>query len=158
MKKFAFRRPDDSQATTQNWEHLIEHSRLFEFNPFYPSDDPAGAGWNEVDDWWGTYHVFGPIVYFNVCLLPVPGGLPRITWVSGASLRLPIAYAKRDPLFGQQHGLSFPMTYYGNWLDNGFGTPHIMGGNSVGQSIFAAYGEATGTVDILHIAGQYYRD
>lgn len=151
MRKFEFVRPETEQDRQQNWEHLISNSRCEQFNPFYPSDDPVGAGFDNVDEYWGTYAIFGPLVFFSISMKGT-----GIIWPVSASVRLPVAYALRTATVAQQQGVAFPATQFGGWTDNGFGRPHVFGGNTAGQALFAAYGEATGYND-LQISGIYYR-
>lgn len=151
MKKFEFIPPAVEADRQRNWEDLISNSRCFEFNPFYPSDDPVGAGFAGVSEYWGTYALFGPLVFFSISMKGT-----AITWGVSSPVRLPIALALRSSTINQQHGIAFPATQATGWTDNGFGRPHVFCGNSSGQSIFSAYAEATG-YDELQISGIYYR-
>lgn len=151
MNKFEFGRSETTEERQRNWEQFIDNTPCFEFNPFYPSDDPVGAGFSGVSSYWGTYAAFGPLVFFSITLLGT-----AITWGVSSVVRLPITYALRTATIAQQQGVAFPATQQSGWTDNGFGRPHVFCGTTSGQALYAAYSEATGYNEV-QISGIYYR-
>lgn len=148
--KFGFSPGGDLHEQARNW--LIMNSKVKgeEYDPF-ATIDFVGEGWTGVDNYWGTYATFGPIVYFQISIISDT----VITWINGSRTFLPIAIARRSGSDTQQYGLSFPVTTPTGLVDNGFGQMQTFGTNQ-GTMLAAGTDEVTGIPE-MNISGWYYR-
>ncbi len=152
MKKFNFERPVDETSMMNNWQQLIDNTTCQEYDPFAGAT-PASEGFTNVDQYWGTYSLMGPIVFFSINM----HSSSSITWGAGDELHLPIELATRGTGFAQQYGLSFPVTAYGYYpTDVGTGLIQVFASND-GTILQAAFAE-TGGVAEFNLAGWYFRD
>jgi hypothetical protein len=150
MKKWNFERPDTLEAQQANWQQLINNTQTQEYDPFNGAT-PASAGFANVDSYWGTYSVQGPIVFFSINMFSAGA----ITWSAGNILYLPVAAATRGTGFAQQYGLSFPVTSYSGFVTDGSGLVQVFGSNT-GTQISASADEGGGTAE-FNVSGWYFR-
>ncbi len=150
MKKWNFEQPSDLIAQERNWQQLISNTQTYEYDPFNGAT-PASAGFANVDSYWGTYSVQGPLAFFSINMFSAGA----ITWSVGNILYLPVAAATRGTGFAQQYGLSFPVTSYSGFVYDGGGLVHVFGSNT-GIQITASATEAGGTAE-FNCAGWYFR-
>ncbi len=151
MKKFNFPPPGDLKQQAVNW-HVMNGAHACKEYEVFQFDTPSAAGWDGVSDYWGTYALLGPVVWFSITMVGTD-----VNWFPGSTTYLPIAIARRQGTQTQQYGLSFPIYANGYWPDNGFGTPHGAGTN-LGTTLAAHFATplASGYSNI-NISGWYFR-
>lgn len=150
MKKFSFERPIDEAAMQRNWDQLINNTHAQEYDPFGGAT-PASAGFADVDLYWGTYALQGPVVFFSINMHS--SGV--VSWSAGDELLLPIELATRGTGFALQYGMSFPVTRYNGYVTN-VGTGNICVFSSNDGLVIVA--NESGSCAEFSCAGWYFRD
>jgi len=150
MKKWNFRRPDSEEAQEANWQELINNTQTYEYDPFSGAT-PASRGFTDVQAYWATYSVAGPIVFFSIQMLSGIG----ITWGVSDDLDLPFAAATRGTNYAQQWGLSFPVTQYSSFIYDAGGEAVTFA--STNGTILLASAAPGAAVTEFNLAGWYFR-
>lgn len=147
-RKIPLRPPRDELTSLRNWHTLIGEIQQAEFDPFFGTTAVA-AGFTNVDDSWGYYFTFGPLVFFSISLYSAGS----ITWAAASLLKLPFQAAQRGTSFYLEYGKQFPATGTGS----GNASIDVFNLQSVTLSAEAGKGGGGAGGDV-NISGWYFRE